>query len=71
MIRSSERQSDPDADNMERRDLGRDVIANFQSQSDVVIKPPVHAPAEIDRASDTAVADHQRITAGDERDEFA
>ena len=70
MIRSSERQSYPDADNMEGRDLGWDVIANFQSQSDAFFKPPIQSPAVINRGSDAFETDQHRISAGYERYEF-
>ncbi len=67
----AERQSDPEADYVERLRAGNDVIAKFQSQSDAIYEPPIHAPADIDRVDSLAATEHQRIPAGHERNEFA
>lgn len=31
----------PEADYVERRGVGQDVIANFHSQSDAILEPPI------------------------------
>jgi PAS domain S-box-containing protein len=43
----AEGQSDPDADYMERRGGGRDVIAKFQTQSNAIFEPPIHSSPEM------------------------
>jgi PAS domain S-box-containing protein len=67
----AERQSDPDADQMERRGVGDDVIAEFQPQSDAIYEPPIHTPADIDCIDTLAASEQQRISTGHERNEFA
>jgi CheY-like chemotaxis protein len=67
----AERQSDPDADQVERLRVGNDVIAEFQPQSDAIYEPPVHTPAEIDRVDTLAASEQQRISTGHEWNEFA
>src|SRR5215813_8761954 len=67
---SAERQSDTEADYMKRSVVAQDVITKFQSQSEAVLEPPIHASAEIDRVQ-SAVTEEQRISTGHEWSEFA
>ena len=67
---SAERQSDSEADYMDRRVIAQDVIAKFQSQSEAFFEPPIHASAEIDRVQ-SPITEEQRISTGHEWSEFA
>src|SRR5262249_37427708 len=67
---SAERQSDSEADYVDRTVFAQDVIAKFQSQSEAVFEPPVHASAEIAGVQSAATEEH-RISTGHERSESA